>query len=271
MSCQIILKSLFVFLFVVNSGYANTILVTCATGELGSQIAEVLALDNDLILMGRDAAKLAVLQQKLSSQFSKKYSTLPLDFRDMPALQKSISSLKGPLNGLVLIPPRPTFSSNPIPDSKEWADLFQIMFIGPVELLREAEPLFVTGTKIVMIGGTTSVQILPGYSSACVIRRMLATYSKSLSHLLGARGISVNMVSPGVVFTNFHKTRIAKKANDSKISFEEQLAKETATIPFKRFVEPIEVARSVQFLLSSKSDGITGVNLVVDGGATVCY
>ena len=100
---------------------------------------------------------------------------------------------------------------------------------------------------------------------------MWTTYSKALSHQLGARGISINVLSPGVVLTHFHREKIQKKADENCISFEEQMEKEVSHIPLHRHAQPEEVANSVQFLLSPESDFINGVNIVLDGGATVSY
>ena len=100
---------------------------------------------------------------------------------------------------------------------------------------------------------------------------MWTTYTKALSHQLGPQGISVNTLSPGVVLTNFHEERIQKKANDSGLSYEEQMEKEVANIPLHRHAKPQEVAQTIKFLLSEQSDFINGVNLILDGGFTVSY
>jgi NAD(P)-dependent dehydrogenase (short-subunit alcohol dehydrogenase family) len=126
-------------------------------------------------------------------------------------------------------------------------------------------------SKIVVIAGTTSVQVLPEYGPTCIVRRMWTTYSKALSSHLANKGIYINVLSPGVVLTDFHKKKIKKKAIDNNISYEEQMKKETENLPLSRYIKPIEVAQSIRFLLSSESDAIIGVNLILDGGTTVSY
>jgi NAD(P)-dependent dehydrogenase (short-subunit alcohol dehydrogenase family) len=39
-----------------------------------------------------------------------------------------------------------------------------------------------------------------------------------------------------------------------------------ARIPLQRFVQPVEVARAIAYLLSSDSSMVNGVSLAVDGG-----
>ena len=74
---------------------------------------------------------------------------------------------------------------------------------------------------------------------------MWTTYAKALSHRLGPQGISVNVLSPGVVLTDFHQQRIQKSAQDQGVSYEAQMEKEVANIPLKRHAEPNEVAKTI--------------------------
>lgn len=67
------MKAIYLFLFnlliaqmcIAEVVKPTTIIVTCASGELGSAIAKLLAQDHDLILTGRDLTKLQQLQGEL--------------------------------------------------------------------------------------------------------------------------------------------------------------------------------------------------------------
>jgi 3-oxoacyl-[acyl-carrier protein] reductase len=65
--------------------------------------------------------------------------------------------------------------------------------------------------------------------------------------------------------------QIAKAAQENGVSFDEQMTKELQRIPLRRLITSEEVAQAAKFLLSKESDSITGVNLVLDGGATMSY
>ena len=158
-----------------------------------------------------------------------------------------------------------------IQDEKVWLEVFQNTFTGPMEALQLVLPYLSNPGKIVVIAGTTSVQLQPEYGPSCVIRRMWTTYTKALSHQLGSQGISINALSPGVVLTDFHEERIQKKACENGLSYEAQMEKEVANIPLHRHAKPQEVAQTIKFLLSEQSDFINGVNLILDGGFTVSY
>lgn len=272
----------FLMIFIFSTSFADipvdtkakTILVTCATGELGTAISKELASRYNLILTGRDSTKLQKLQKELQAIRSGQYDLIVLDYSSEESLndfKKRLQEKNTLLSGLVLMTPRPNFGQNLLESGSEWLRLFQNCFSGPVDALRATLSSFETCGKIVIIGGTTSVQLMPEYGPACMVRRMWTTYAKALSYQLGPQGISVNVVSPGVVATRFHEERLQKKAESNNVSYDEQLQKDTSAIPIRRYPTPIEVARTVRFMVSDQSDAITGVNLLIDGGATSNY
>ena len=76
----------------------------------------------------------------------------------------------------------------------------------------------------------------------------------------GRHGVSVNTVSPGYVITPMTAHNLQNK---------EWLAHWQERIPLGRLLEMSEVADAVLFLASPRTSGITGQNLLVDGGLTV--
>jgi 3-oxoacyl-[acyl-carrier protein] reductase len=254
---------------------AETIVVTCATGELGGAISKKLAKEHNLILTGRDSQKLLQLQEELkSARPDGEYDSCVVDFTKSATildLQKKISDKKTSISGFVLITPRPQGGKNLLQEESDWLQMLQATFTGPIEALKAALPQFSSHAKIVIVSGITSVQLLPEYGPTCVVRRMWTTYAKALSHQLGPQGIHVNVLSPGVVLTEFHEQRITKSALESGVSFNDQMVKESQSIPLRRLISTDEVAKVAKFLLSKESDSITGVNLVLDGGVTTSY
>lgn len=251
----------------------STIIITCASGELGSEIARDLSKDHALIMTGRNKTSLEMMKQELEAMHPFHYEVCLLDYTDpasISAFEKKLHFLES-LDGLVLITPRPAHGQNLLQEEAKWLQLFQCTFTGPAAVLSATIPFIRAGGKIVVIGGTTSVQLMPAYGPSCIIRRMWTTYSKALAHQLGPQGISINVLSPGVVFTDFHLEKITKLANENELSFQEQLSKLTACIPLQKYTTRQEVAQCVRFLLSKESNGLTGINMVLDGGETTSY
>jgi NAD(P)-dependent dehydrogenase (short-subunit alcohol dehydrogenase family) len=56
---------------------------------------------------------------------------------------------------------------------------------------------------------------------------------------------------------------------DAGVITTEQLEENKKLYPLKRFGKPEEVAYAVIYLLSNASAGVTGSNLVIDGGITL--
>lgn len=250
-------------------------IITGASGHLGGATAKLLAHDYDLILTGRDLAKLKNLQEELKTTHPGRYDICFLDFvsnASRDSIKNYLNQTHSTISGLVLITPRPQFYGKALmQDEKVWLEVFQSTFTGPMEALKVVLPYLCNPSKIVVIAGTTSVQLQPEYGPSCIIRRMWTTFTKALSHQLGPQGVSINAISPGVVLTHFHEERIQKKADENGLSYENQMEQEAANIPLHRHAKPEEVAQTIKFLLSEQSDFISGINLILDGGFTVSY
>jgi 3-oxoacyl-[acyl-carrier protein] reductase len=97
-----------------------------------------------------------------------------------------------------------------------------------------------------------------GYSAA---KEGLWGYVKSIARPLAARGIRVNMVSPGNII--FEGSVWETKISENKEAVKRMLSTE---VPMGRFGTTAEVAAAIVFLASSQAAFITGTNLKVDGG-----
>jgi NAD(P)-dependent dehydrogenase (short-subunit alcohol dehydrogenase family) len=86
-------------------------------------------------------------------------------------------------------------------------------------------------------------------------------FSRSLARELGPMGIRVNTLSPGWIMTP-KQLRDHVKAADKRELLEAQCV--------KRLIVPADVTPAMLFLLSTASRGISGQNLVVDGGKVMC-
>ncbi|MGA1839978.1 MAG: 3-oxoacyl-ACP reductase FabG [bacterium] len=79
--------------------------------------------------------------------------------------------------------------------------------------------------------------------------------ARSLSKEVASRGITVNCISPGFVYTEFI------------YNLDESLLKEyRKMIPMKDFSTPEQIAYGVLFLASKDASYITGATLAIDGG-----
>ena len=126
-------------------------------------------------------------------------------------------------------------------------------------------------SKIVIISGMSSVQVLGHYASSNVIRCAWLAEAKTLAFALGDRGIHVNTLSLGGTLTPGYTASLERRAANAGVTFEQRLAEETSNVPLGKYGSPDEVAAAVEGLLSAFSDHMTGVNILHDGGFTRAY
>jgi 3-oxoacyl-[acyl-carrier protein] reductase len=107
----------------------------------------------------------------------------------------------------------------------------------------------------------TSIVASTGYSGLSVYsatKASLVGFTQSLAREVGQLGITVNAIAPG-----FMETDMTDRLDAS------QRLKITRRSALRRLADPLDVARSVEFLLGDSGRNITGVVLTVDAGATV--
>ena len=107
----------------------------------------------------------------------------------------------------------------------------------------------VVGNDFTIYEGTNIVPPSP-YSA---IKGGLINFTRFLASRFGRESIRINCVSPGGIFD--HQDKKFVEAYERKV-------------PLKRLGNPTDISPAVVFLLSNKSNYITGHNLVIDGGWT---
>lgn len=113
------------------------------------------------------------------------------------------------------------------------------------------------GRAIVNLGTTNWMIGLPNYTMYAAAKSGIVGFTRSLAHDVGPYGIRANIVSPGWIMT---ERQLAEKVTPA---IRKQLARETA---IGRTLDDEHVTPATLFLLSSAAAGISGQNLVVDGG-----
>lgn len=131
---------------------------------------------------------------------------------------------------------------------------------GVLFTVQKALPLLVDGASIVLTGSTTSVMGTNSFSVYSASKAAVRNFARSWSLDLKARGIRVNVVSPGPVRTPGLGGLVA---DDQRQGLFDALA---AQVPLGRLGEPQEIGKVVAFLASNAASFINGAELFVDGG-----
>lgn len=119
--------------------------------------------------------------------------------------------------------------------------------------------------RIINIGGLTGrgSKHLSGMRNVAICH-----LTKTLSDQLGAWGITVNVIHPGVVETPHIHELYAKEAKLQGLTPEQVEANYANATPIRRVLQPDEIADAVLFLASERAGAITGESIAVDGGIT---
>ena len=110
----------------------------------------------------------------------------------------------------------------------------------------------------------------PRCTSIAVLRcdaTKVDSFTKQLSAQVGVDNITVNCVHPGFTATDRMLSGTRRRAQDSGISEEEEIARMVRTIPLGRLVAPEDIARAVVFFCSPQAAMVTGQSIAVDGGS----
>jgi 3-oxoacyl-[acyl-carrier protein] reductase len=109
--------------------------------------------------------------------------------------------------------------------------------------------------KIVCISTQYTDEPKPELSYYISAKSALIGFVKSIATELAPKGISINIVSPGMTDTDLI----------ADIPLKERMLTAAKT-PMRRLTLPEDVAGAISFLASNKSDFITGTNIRVNGG-----
>ncbi|HEC36553.1 MAG TPA: SDR family oxidoreductase, partial [Anaerolineae bacterium] len=109
--------------------------------------------------------------------------------------------------------------------------------------------------RIINISSVVGIAGQGGQTNYAAAKAGVIGFTKSLAKELGARGITVNAIAPGLIPTDL----------TADLS-EELLQKAIQSTPLGRAGRAEEIACAVAFLASDEAAFITGVVLPVDGG-----
>ena len=184
------------------------------------------------------------------------------DLSDLNLIAPLVKTLRadfGPLYGLVNNAGLGTGGILSTMHDQDIQRLIQLNTVSPI-LLSKYVVRSMMAQRDGRIVNIASIVASTGYSGLSVYsatKASLIGFTRSLAREVGQLGITVNAVAPG-----FIATEMTHELDESQ---RQQIARRSA---LKRMADPIDVARSVEFLLGDAGRNVTGTTLTVDAGNT---
>lgn len=245
----------------------KTIIVTGAAsaGGLGFATARLLAREGcavyltDLDAAGAEARAAELREEGLTA------TGLAQDVTDeagWAALIQRIHGETGRIDGLVnnagIAVLRWTADLTPADWDRQIAVNLTSVFLGCRAVLPVMEAQ--AAGAIVNLSSIAGLVGVPGASAYAASKGGVRLYSKTIALEVAAKGVRVNSVHPGVIWTDMQKVAIADNPDQYDVI--------NAAIPMRHMGEPDDIANMIAFLLSDRAKYITGGEFVVDGGLT---
>jgi NAD(P)-dependent dehydrogenase (short-subunit alcohol dehydrogenase family) len=146
-----------------------------------------------------------------------------------------------------------------IPD-EEWDRTFQVNITAMFHLVKRALPHLGEGSSIINTASIQEDQPSPFLLPYSATKAAILTFTGNLAKMLGERGIRVNSVAPGPIWTPLIPATMPD--GDAVASFGDDT-------PLGRPGEPIEVASAYVYLASDDASYVSGANIAVTGGKPI--
>lgn len=185
-----------------------TALVTGGTAGIGAAFARALAArGDDLVLVARDAARLAETAADLTARFGVEVEVLPADLAvraDVERVAARLGETDRPVDLLVNNAGFGIRQRLTAEDLSAFEHGFDVM-VHAVMVLSGAAARAMTargGGAVVNVGSTAGYVTMGGYSA---LKAFVGVYTESLANELRGSGVTATVLCPGWVRTEFHE------------------------------------------------------------------
>jgi len=236
-------------------------LITGASRGIGKAIAIELAKNGaDIAINYNSNLKSAKETQKLVNKTGVKSEIIKADVskeKSVKSLIKQTEKKLGPIDLLVTNAGIALLSKNPLKlDYKIWKKTMSTNVDGTLLPIKEVLPGMLKRKygRIVCLSSIAGLGMRPNMITYGTSKAAVIALVRNLSAAV-APHIRINSVAPGLIETDMIES-LDKKTRKNMIE----------NTPLKRIGKPQDIANSVCYLLSDRSDYTTGQTIVTDGG-----
>ena len=246
-----------------NISHDKVVLIVGSTGGIGEQTAKVLAQENYSLILHyhSNKTKAIKLKDELSKLTDNKIILVKADVRIEEDIKSMMSEISRHFNTITSFINTSTLHFGNIKfNMMEWEDMsaqLEINIKSSFLLMKEIIPLMEKNKygKVVFLSTQATEQFNSEWLHYITAKSALNGYAKALAVELAPKGIRINLVSPGMTDTEL----ISDIPEKVKLLT-------SAKTPLKRLAKPIDIANAIAYLVSEKSDFLTGETIRVNGG-----
>ena len=149
----------------------------------------------------------------------------------------------------------------------DWDLCFDVNVKGTFLCSRAAVPHLerAGGGAIVNQASVAGLVAIANFAAYCAAKGAVVSLTRSMAIDLAGRGIRVNAICPGTVFTPLMEPMLIARGDGD---MQAGLAKTVVKYPIGRLGTPDEIARVALFLASDDASFVTGTIMTADGGMT---
>ena len=140
---------------------------------------------------------------------------------------------------------------------EDFDTLFAVNVRAPFFLVQQLLPIMTSGSSVLLVSSLAAHAVVSTLSAYAATKGAADTLVKHFASALGARGIRVNAVAPGVVETDMSSFAQTDAGRDFTLGIQ----------TLKRLAQPDDIGGVVAFLASDDARWITGDTIRVDGGS----
>jgi len=228
----------------------------------------------DLALVGRDLDAIAEVADAVAGR-GVRVEGFACDVTSESACRRTVADIRRAYDERIDVLVNIAGGSGPIgktgaeTTAEEFDDIVHLNMRGPFNMIRAVAPTMITRRygKIVNVGGTFGMRGRAGRLAYSASKWGLRGVTKSFALELGAFGVNVNCVAPGMVDgPRFREKVVPEMAARLGISEAAAVERHAADYALQRISTAEDVADATLFLASDRARQITGVDLPVDGG-----
>lgn len=135
--------------------------------------------------------------------------------------------------------------------------LFAVNVRAPYFLVQQLLPILKEGSSVIFTSSLAAHAAVGNLSAYAATKGAVDTLVKHFALILGARGVRVNAVAPGVVETDMSNFARTEAGREFTLSMQ----------ALKRVAQPEDIAGAIAFLASDEARWVSGDTLRVDGGS----